>query len=487
MRKLGWILIVLVVGVSISRSIVDPDLWWHLTVGKWITAHNAIPTVDYWNVFSSGSPWIAYSWSVEILFALTQKAGGDHGLLVLYLFLGVLFVGTLAYCYGALSGNYFLGLLIAAVVACSAESHFTLRPQSITWILFALSLFDASAIDNAGLSKKRAGALFVLGCIWANIHISSVFGLAGIFFWIIKRGQVLTAAASALVFFAGTLFTPHFGAEWLTAASKSSHPALFSSIIEFGPATVLHYSTGLLIVLLGVLLSIFHFEPKAAASFKLLFVGIVIFGGLAIVKFLPYGMIALGMLVCCKLGSIGLSRLGNIGEALLRLEKFSKSSVEGNGTYFLLSALLIVRVGTLWQVPVDYDMTPKRAVEFVKENNLSGPYLNGFGEGGFLIYSFSNDRGEPEVKFPIDGRTNVPPKEVLEAFFEAYQGGRGWEKYLELVKPETIIFRSESPFVPILLASGRWCEAFRAGKGMGGFGVYVRENLKKDDKYFCQR
>jgi len=485
MRRLGWILFILVASASIARPIVDPDLWWHLTVGRWIISHGEIPNVDYWNLFSAGKPWIAYSWSVEILFSFIQNYFGDKGLFFLYLFIGIIFIATLALTYGALAKNYFLGLLIAVLVACSAESHFTLRPQSITWILFVLVLYIADKIQRDDLDKKSASALFGIGCLWANMHLSSIFGFVGIAFWLAGRGTIVRAALCSGIFLLGTLVTPHLGAEWITAASKSSHPALFSSIIEFGPATIFHYSIGLLLVLLGLFLAILHYEPKTVSPFKIFFVGVTVFGGLAIIKFLPYGMIALGMLVSKSIGEVGLSRLGNVGEALQKLENFSSKSIEGNGSYFLLTALLIVRVGTILQKPVDYDLTPKAAVEFVKEKQLSEPILNGFGEGGFLIYSFSNEKGEPIFKFPIDGRTNVPPQEVLDAFFEAYQGGRKWQTYIDLVKPETIIFRNESPFVPIILASGIWCEVFQKGKGMGGYGVYLRREQANQRKLQC--
>ena len=54
------------IATYVCTPIVDPDLWWHIVVGRWILAEKAVPTQDYWNLFGYGKPWIAYSWFSEV-------------------------------------------------------------------------------------------------------------------------------------------------------------------------------------------------------------------------------------------------------------------------------------------------------------------------------------------------------------------------------------------------------------------------------------
>ena len=41
--------------------IEDPDLFWHIVIGRWILDHGAVPQVEYWNYFGLGQTFRAYS------------------------------------------------------------------------------------------------------------------------------------------------------------------------------------------------------------------------------------------------------------------------------------------------------------------------------------------------------------------------------------------------------------------------------------------
>src|SRR5262245_1106945 len=54
----------------------DPDIWWHLRVGKWICEHGATPFTDPFSQIGQGEPWVAYSWLFELLmYGLHQVFG----------------------------------------------------------------------------------------------------------------------------------------------------------------------------------------------------------------------------------------------------------------------------------------------------------------------------------------------------------------------------------------------------------------------------
>ena len=77
---LSWPLaagLVLFVWLTTAKSLLaDPDSHWHVTVGNWILAHGAVPTVDIYSFTFAGQPWIAKEWLSQILLALAYDVGG---------------------------------------------------------------------------------------------------------------------------------------------------------------------------------------------------------------------------------------------------------------------------------------------------------------------------------------------------------------------------------------------------------------------------
>src|ERR1700732_722527 len=84
---LSWPLavgLVLFVWLPNSKGLLaDPDSHWHVTVGNWILAHGAVPTVDVYSFTFAGQPWIAKEWLSQVLLALAYDAGGWGAVAVL--------------------------------------------------------------------------------------------------------------------------------------------------------------------------------------------------------------------------------------------------------------------------------------------------------------------------------------------------------------------------------------------------------------------
>src|SRR5258708_14988719 len=84
---LSWPLavgLVLFVWMATAKSLLaDPDSHWHVTIGNWILAHGAVPTVDIYSFTFTGQPWIAKEWLSQVLLALAYDAGGWGAVAVL--------------------------------------------------------------------------------------------------------------------------------------------------------------------------------------------------------------------------------------------------------------------------------------------------------------------------------------------------------------------------------------------------------------------
>jgi len=478
MQILLWALILIATGVYISGSIVDPDLWWHIAVGRWIVANGQVPTVDIWNMFALGEPWRAYSWSNEVVVAFVDTHFGAHGLLTLQFVLAGLLGLSLGLVYRSISRDGFIGAVLGVFATLACHNHFTLRPQSLVWILFGIVLALADRIATDGLTRRRALALAGVMCLWANSHITTALGIAALAAWIfVGRASIGLVVQSCLIAFVGTLLTPYWGGEWLTFLSKTGHPLQLQAIAEFAPATIMQHSTAFLILSAAMFGVFVVRRPTIVEPAKLILAGGFSIGALAVVKFLPFSVI-----VWCALIALVWRRtreepaiLGNLGEALLRLRRLV-DALPYEGLSFLVICTIIVNVYNVWPEPVSRSIVPIDAVDFIEKHQLAHPVLNDFGRGGYMMYRFSRNDGTIEHPVPIDGRTNVTPKEVWEKAHAAFQGQARWKEYLDLVKPETILWKSESPLVSILVAEGEWCVVFRGGTPEFGYVVLVKRS-----------
>ena len=94
----------------------------------------------------------------------------------------------------------------------------------------------------------------------------------------------------------------------------------------------------------------------------------------------------------------------------------------------------------------------------------------------------SNRAGEISYPVPIDGRTNVVPHPVWDAFMAAFTGKNNWRDYFDLVKPNTVLWKSESPLTSLLLLDPEWCEVYRSGSAEQGFAIYVKREVFEQRK-----
>jgi hypothetical protein len=500
MRLLAWVSLAFLMGAYICRPIGDPDLWWHITVGRWIVAHQDVPHVDYWNMFGVGKPWLAYSWSNEIVYALVDSFYGEKGLIIAQLLLAIGIAFAMQYVCSKISGSFWFGALLGAYATVSFHAHFSLRPQALVWMLFAVCLWFAECSRRQGLSGRQLFTTALLGCLWANSHVSGVVGLVSIFVWHMQSGAewlwLKRAGLMMACFLLGTLVTPYFGKEWLTALEVSGHVGSLKGLDEFQPATILQHSTGMLllqVVLLGLLCFLSRVTPPVGA----LLVGLgTVLAGLGVVKFMPFAAIALSALLAVWWREwISTGRAPEAESPLVRAlmlgEKWMKAlhpQTLGALAFFIVCLAWIYAAYAI-KHPVNEVLIPKKSLAFLKEQHLSPPVLTEMGTGGPLMYEWSSPQGEPAHLVAVDGRTNVNSPAVWRSLQKALFGQEGWSEYIDLVAPQTILWRNASPFVALLIESPRWCRVFQSGRLAADMSVFVprelfesrRGDLKSDD------
>ncbi len=474
MKRLAWLFTAVLAGVYITRPVADPDLWWHLTIGKWILSRWNVPEVDLWTMFGAGTMWRAYSWSNEVLYAFVERFFGIGGIAVFHFILGSALAFSLFYCLGRISRDWFFGSLAGLAATAGCLEHFSLRPQTLTWVLLVWLIFVSDRIVEEGARPRLLAGVSVIMCIWANTHISTLLGIVVVCGWVFDFTHPFKTVPVFAAGVLGTLLTPYLGGEWFTFFETLNHPLSFTSIAEFQPANILHYSTGFLVLLLVLLVAFVQRAPKALSAPQLLVAGAFVLGALAVVKFIPFASVILASLTA-KTWRHSAS-LGSYNEAFEKLQKLV-SRLYGQGFAFVLLCLIIVYAVPTLRNPVNPVEIPVSAVEYMKNHNLPHPYLNDFNTGGYLMYAFSNPDGTSRYPVTIDGRTNLISKDLWEAYRAAFAGRPEWRRYLQMAKPESIIWPNESPLGTILEADGEWCRAFNSGEKNRGFSVFIKKSL----------
>src|SRR3954452_7234129 len=144
------------------------DYFWHLTTGRWIVEHHAIPQFDPLALASAHVPWINGEWLYEIvLYALHAVAGNDGISIVNAILIAAIFaVGILV-----TSQDAGVSLLAAGVAFAGASDRLGVRPAAAAALLIVIAIaLLGSRLRLSSLTIAYA----VLTIVWINIHPSAL-------------------------------------------------------------------------------------------------------------------------------------------------------------------------------------------------------------------------------------------------------------------------------------------------------------------------
>ena len=65
---------------SATKIFGDGDVSWHIAAGRWILAHERVPTIDPFSFTMTGQPWVAFEWLSQIIYAAAFNFAGYAGL-----------------------------------------------------------------------------------------------------------------------------------------------------------------------------------------------------------------------------------------------------------------------------------------------------------------------------------------------------------------------------------------------------------------------
>ena len=452
--------------MSLKDPVVDPDIWWHMRTGEWIVQHHQVPRTDPFSITGAGRPWVAYSWTFELLAYWVGKYWDLLGLAALRI--GMWLAATWAF-YRLMRANvagFWTAAGLTALGSYVMVRAFAVRPGSLTILFFVLEL---SLLWDAGRTG-RSGRLWLLPallCLWANVHAQFVYGLFVLGLFCIEpalnriaryRSQVvggarvanrtlwIILAASA----AATLVNP-YGWRVYQVVFEYGHQVWSKRyILEMSPLPFDQFSDYLAVLLvLGA-----AFALGRARQVRPLWV--VLLGWAALFAFRSQRDIWLLAIVCTLLIAT---------ESSPALSARAGEELHSRAKLWAVAAI-IATLATAWQyiTPTNKDLLsylalrlPLGSVAYIHEHHLRGPLFNNFDWGGFLIYAL------PDEKVAIDGRTNVHGAAEMERSFNTWNGGPGWQSDPLLQEANLVIAGPAFALTQLLRADPHWRPVFEDG------------------------
>jgi len=124
-----------------ARNVIDPDVWWHLKTGEFISTHHAIPHTDTLSYTRGGQPiaheWVAHEWLSELFLFKLQTLAGFPGLILTF---AALLTAAFFCLYLRCGPAPYIGGIATLLAAWATMPVWGVRPQVLSLLLTSLWL-----------------------------------------------------------------------------------------------------------------------------------------------------------------------------------------------------------------------------------------------------------------------------------------------------------------------------------------------------------
>jgi hypothetical protein len=438
----------------------DPDLFWHIAVGRKILETGSFPWTDEFSHTFREHPWIAKEWLSQVVFALTYDTFGWKGLAAL---IGCAAALTFTMLFVVLAQRVRIvpALIIALFSYSLAASHFLVRPHLLSFPLLVLWL---TGLVRAAETRTTPSLLLLpVMTLWANLHGGFTLGLAFVVPLAVEAihasdpgSRVRVGARWAMFLVAAglaALVTPYGPYPlWATYQLFGSNREALNYIVEWQPFNFAKekYAGSLLLLALFVgLLKGFRLPPIRC----LLMIGII-YMALIHVRFTALAAIIIPILVASPLA-----------RQFVSLSKDSPDHAFALVRNLVRKPLLLAILGAFAAVGIIFSISlpdrrpariimPVGAVDHIEANAGKGKVYNTYSFGGYLIF-----RGIPTF---VDGRTDqLFGGDFLTKLYRTLKGtGREFLQLLDDHQVSLALVRPNSAEAHRLEESRRWRLAY---------------------------
>ena len=399
-------LLAVLASLTVKSRFNDPDLWWHIKVGQVIWKTHSIPVTDLFSFTTNHHAWIPHEWLAQLSMYLAWQAGGLTGLMVwLAVVSSALFISGYVLC-SLYSGNTKVALAGALAIYFFSTVGLALRPQMVGYLLLVGELI----LIHLGRTRNSRWFLLLppLFAVWINCHGSFFLGLLILAvqffasFFAFNLGSIVShrwdrlirrVFMTASVLSLTALFFNPIGIRQILYPLDAifDQPVNLASIAEWHPLEMTSArGIGVLVTIACILLPLLL---RSAVIFLDEFLMLLLGTWLAMSHermLFVFGILAAPIL----------SRL-----LAAWWDEREAQPVRWLPNLVLIAssfAIIITNFPTAQELNAQVaDKSPVKAVEFIQSHNLSGPMLNEYEYGGYLIWA------APERPVFVDGRADI--------------------------------------------------------------------------------
>ena len=153
----------------------DPDTYSHIALGRWMLEHHTVPTTDPFSATLRGTPWVAFEWLSQVIYALAYSVSGWSAVIVLPAAAVAASLGLLTwFLQREWQPTAVLSAVLVALMLTAphilARPHVLALPIMVVWVAVLIRAVDSKT--------PPPWFLLPLMTLWANLHGSFTFGLA---------------------------------------------------------------------------------------------------------------------------------------------------------------------------------------------------------------------------------------------------------------------------------------------------------------------
>jgi uncharacterized membrane protein (UPF0136 family) len=396
-RRVAAIALLLVVAGAAVGPIRSYDFFWHLTTGRWILEHRALPVFDPFTLAAAHVPWINGEWLYQIALDAVASLAGLNAISWLNgLFVGAIF--AIAFWFGSRDSDWGVALLLSATAFLGASDRLGIRPAAAAALLVVCAL----ALLGSKLTVTRLAVAYAfLTVIWINTHPSALLApiLAAATLLIdIRRAMVVAASSVAL------LINP-FGWRAIVA------PLELTQLVKSGEFVNAEWL------------------PSSPALFPLLYItatAVVVAFLFAEKRGNAWRMVVFAILVALAIQHVRNQGLYFAGLPLFfpRVPQLPKK-ITAAAALLAIFPIAWVYAHSDRTIGVDSERFPVRAVARLQASNLRGNIYNVDQFGGYLEWVFY-----PQRRVLTDGRNELFRGFIAEDA-RAHQDSRAWHALLQ--------------------------------------------------------
>jgi len=425
-------------GSGWSQLLLDGETGTHIRTGEFILATRSVPVRDLYYFTSPQTPWYAWEWLADVVFAAMYHAAGLKGV-VLFSGAIICLAMTLLFRHMVWRGvGVHIGVALSIVAADALRFHFLARPLVFTTLLAVVALW---ILDRDWANPGRGGWVLVpVAVLWANLHggflvlivALVLFAVAALLlrdrvrFW---HYGLLGASCTA-----ATLINPYGWQLHLHIWKYLRSDWLVKRVDEFqSPVFRGEGMVKVEIFLFLGLISVLELVRRRRYQ-EVLMIVFWAHAALTSVRHATIYVIAAAPPIADQLSRLwqrwtGSSARGSVMGALRDLEHDMRPAAARTSVWVpaVVAVLAFSRVGGNW--PTDFPPTFPTALLARNAGLLAGPergnarILSPDLWGGYLAYKFY-----PNRRVFVDGRSDYFGPKVLEDYLSLRSAGDHWEE-----------------------------------------------------------